>query len=97
MTGYTVDKEHKGIEFGGILGSSESIWYPGAGILSNSDFRLRNVRVYTYGYYCTATESTGKNSAWIFYFNYSGDLQVANDFYVMSRSNGYSVRCCKEK
>lgn len=97
LTGYTVDKEHKGIEFGGILGSSESIWYPGAGILSNSDFRLRNVRVYTYGYYWTATESTGKNSAWIFYFNYSGDLQVANDFYVMSRSNGYSVRCCKEK
>ncbi len=97
LTGYTVDKKNKGIEFGGILGSSESIWYPGAGLLSNSDFRLSNVRVYTYGYYWTATENTGKNSAWIFYFNYSGDLQVANEFYVISRSNGYSVRCCKEK
>lgn len=95
LTGYTVDKTNKGIEFGGILGSSESIWYPGAGVLSNNDFRLRNVRVYTYGYYWTATESTGKNSAWIFYFNYDGELQVAN--YAMSRSYGYSVRCFKER
>ena len=80
-----------GINFGGVFGSDETIWYPAAGYLQYDQRYLYDIG--KKGNYWSATpHSYDKQRAYFFKFDSAGIYYDAYDY----RSAGKSVRCCQE-
>ena len=83
---FNINGNTKGIDFTGVFGADESIWYPASGHLNTDYGGLDNVG--TDGCYWSAT------SSYCLRLSIYGDiLPQSHDYW---RSQGLSVRCCKE-
>jgi hypothetical protein len=83
------DWDKHGVDFSGIFGSDETIWYPGAGYLAYNDGILGQVG--GYGYYWSCTPA----SEYAFTLRFSYDetrIQHLGQY----RAYGFPVRCQKE-
>ncbi len=76
---------------GGNIFSSEAVWYPASGCLTNDSGALRSVGFDVY--YWSVTSSSGSGNANYLYFNGLNTVVPSAGNY---RSTGMSVRCLKE-
>ena len=82
-----------GLNFGGVFGSDETIWYPASGYLS-PDVSVVLYNVGDYGSYWSVTPGPLSNSyAYHFAFHSNGTVFPS---YRPNRSYGEAVRCLKE-
>ncbi len=88
-SGYAFDSTSVGINFSGIFGSDQPIWYPASGYRYNNDGSLRNVG--KFGVYWSASPS--KTLAYTLAFFDNGFLVTSFNF---DRATAYSVRCLQE-
>lgn len=90
---YPYDSENAGIDFSGILGNGETIWYPASGYRFEDGW-LYNSNVY--GAYWT-NETIITNSRWEYGENlFFYDDGHTNGSYILDKAFGCSVRCVKE-
>ena len=89
---YTYDSTNRGMQFGGILGDAENIWYPTPGNLDHPNGNV--IRTGTVGVIWTVTVySSMPTNAHCTYWTNAGRFYVAD---YGKRSRGFSVRCEKE-
>ena len=87
------DYTYNGIDFSGVLGDAECIWYPAAGCIHGDNGDLGNVDNGGYFWTCSPHESNLIAYHLTFWGGSSGYVQLLQcDF----RSCGFPVRCLKE-
>ena len=90
---YQYDSANRGINYTGILGDAEMIWYPRSGRLRDVSGDLEFVNNYNGSYWsCTPYMSTSIYS-YVMSFNDSGHLNESN---TLNRAHGCALRCQKE-
>ena len=91
-TGSTITSGSYGLNFGGVFGSAETIWYPASGCLYYVDGGLFLVGFR--GHYWSVTPNpSGNNFAYYLYFSRIGTVELSDNSY---RSIGGAVRCLQE-
>ena len=89
---FSISSGSYGLNFGGVFGSAETIWYPASGYMSHDSGVLYNVG--DYGYYWSVTpDPSGSDYAYCLDFRSNGNVDPSNSY---GRSNGRAVRCLQE-
>ena len=83
------DSTNEGMNFSGVFGSDQTIWYPASGYRASSGGRLGLVG--NYGDYWSASPSS--NRAYILAFYHFGNVYPSHSDF---RAYGFSVRCLQE-
>jgi hypothetical protein len=90
FTGFPYDSSNRGIDFGGLFGSSASIWYPSSGWLSRGKGVLENVG--ESGYWWSFSPD-GEQKVFRLYISNDGTGNPVGSRY---RAYGKSIRCVRE-
>lgn len=89
------DDVSKGVNFSGVFGVDNTIWYPASGGRDYFDATLIYVGVV--GYFWSSSpyhdDSIFPNCAYELYFDQSGNVEPSSNFSL--RASAHSVRCCK--
>ena len=88
-SGYPYDSTNEGMNFFGMFGADQTIWYPASGYREHHDGSFSNVG--KNGYYWSASPSNA--NAYYLFFSIHGSVYPSNDDY---RAYGFSVRCLQE-
>ena len=89
---FSINSGSYGLNFGGVFGSAETIWYPASGCLRYDSGVLYGVG--NSGYYWSVTpDPSDSYSAYFLNFSSSGNFYPSNS---LNRSFGRAVRCLQE-
>ena len=92
-TGSTITSGSYGLNFGGVFGSAETIWYPASGCLSLDSGVLSDVG--SGGYYWSVTpDPSSSSNVYYLYFYSNGSVNPSYSSYY--RYSGRAVRCLQE-
>ena len=94
---FSITGESYGLNFGGVFGSDETIWYPASGYLYFTDGGLCNFTFLGYYWSVTPDPSNSYNACcFLFYSGSDSDGAVVSPSLSYSRSDGMAVRCLQE-
>ena len=86
------DDVNRGINFAGVLGNDETIWYPFSGCRSAFDDNFNGVS--EYGLYWSCSPIDDEGNSYYLWFSFSGSVNPSGS---IGRAYGLPVRCIKEE
>ena len=87
------DSVNCGMNFTGLFGDAETIWYPGTDYLNHMNGYPNNACTFGYCWSCSHSKINGNREAYLMYYSQWNDLGVSVS---NMRAFGYPVRCLKE-